>query len=451
MRPLLLLCLLAVAAPAAAAAPATSTTQSGASPRFALPFIEDDIGRAMAEGREKQLPVFVEMWAPWCHACRSMRAFVFTDSALVPQASRYVWLSVDIEQAKNAAFRKRTGVSAVPTYFVVDPDSESVAIRWVGGASVGQLEKLLSDGEAAVRGGHVSTPAYQALIEADRLYGKEDHAGAADAFERALASAPEDWPDYARAVESRMFALSSAKRPLAAVQQAIAAWPKLSATSSAATLAAGGLDAALSLPAEHAQRKAWVARFESACRELVGARERFPADDRSGVYFSLESAREAAGDSTGARALMVEHLSMLDREADAARTPHERTVFDSHRVSLAMVLGTFERVVASLEQSQREFPDDYNPPARLALAFKAMKRWPEAKVASDRALALVYGPRQFVVLDARIALHRDMADAAGVRHWVTESLKRAKAMPADQRSERTIARYEKQAAEFAAP
>ena len=30
-----------------------------------LPWIEDDYGRAMAMGRERQLPVFVESWAPW--------------------------------------------------------------------------------------------------------------------------------------------------------------------------------------------------------------------------------------------------------------------------------------------------------------------------------------------------------------------------------------------------
>ncbi len=465
MRPLLLSCLLALAAPAAAApAPparpaasataasaAASTAHGGASPSFALPFIDNDFGRAMAAGRETQRPVFVEMWAPWCHACRSMRAFVFTDSALVPQAGRYVWLSLDIEQERNAAVRKRLGVSAVPTYFIMDPDSERVAIRWVGGASVAQLERLLADGEAAVRGGGESGPAYQALTEADRLYGREDHAAAADAFARALAAAPADWPAYARAVESRMFALASSDRPEEAVRQAVEAWPRLAGTASAATLAASGLDAALDLPAGHAERAALIARFEEKCRALVTARERFQADDRSGVYFSLEAAREDAGDSTGARALMEEHLAMLDAEAAAASSPHQRTVFDSHRVSLAIALGRFDTIVPSLERSERDFPGDYNPPARLALAYRAMKRWPEAKAASDRALALVYGPRQFVVLDARIAIHRDLGDAAGVRHWVTESLRRARAMPADQRSERTIARYEKQLAELPSP
>ena len=31
----------------------------------ALPFIEDDYPRALAESRSRKLPIFVEAWAPW--------------------------------------------------------------------------------------------------------------------------------------------------------------------------------------------------------------------------------------------------------------------------------------------------------------------------------------------------------------------------------------------------
>jgi hypothetical protein len=31
----------------------------------ALPFIEDDYPRALAEARSKKVPIFVEAWAPW--------------------------------------------------------------------------------------------------------------------------------------------------------------------------------------------------------------------------------------------------------------------------------------------------------------------------------------------------------------------------------------------------
>jgi hypothetical protein len=30
-----------------------------------LPFVEDDYPRALAEARERNLPLFIEAWAPW--------------------------------------------------------------------------------------------------------------------------------------------------------------------------------------------------------------------------------------------------------------------------------------------------------------------------------------------------------------------------------------------------
>jgi hypothetical protein len=38
---------------------------SGPAAKPALPFIEDDYPRALAEARARKLPIFVEMWAPW--------------------------------------------------------------------------------------------------------------------------------------------------------------------------------------------------------------------------------------------------------------------------------------------------------------------------------------------------------------------------------------------------
>ncbi len=33
--------------------------------KSALPFIEDDYAKALAEARTRQVPIFVEAWAPW--------------------------------------------------------------------------------------------------------------------------------------------------------------------------------------------------------------------------------------------------------------------------------------------------------------------------------------------------------------------------------------------------
>jgi hypothetical protein len=56
LRLALLLSLAPVAALASAKSPA---------PVHALPFIENDYARALAEAKAKKLPLFVEAWAPW--------------------------------------------------------------------------------------------------------------------------------------------------------------------------------------------------------------------------------------------------------------------------------------------------------------------------------------------------------------------------------------------------
>ncbi len=54
--------MLGIAAAAAGCAPTGPAPSVGAR---ALTFIEDDWTRALAEARERQVPLFVEAWAPW--------------------------------------------------------------------------------------------------------------------------------------------------------------------------------------------------------------------------------------------------------------------------------------------------------------------------------------------------------------------------------------------------
>src|ERR1041385_942009 len=138
-----------------------------------------------------------------------MRAYVWTDKALTRHAGRFVWLSLDMEKARNAAARKQIGIRAFPTLYVVDPSDGHVAIRWLGGASIPQLERLFDDGELAVKGG-AKGPAFEALIAADRAYGAEKFADACNSYRTALAVAPAPWPARSRAVESLFFAYSQA-------------------------------------------------------------------------------------------------------------------------------------------------------------------------------------------------------------------------------------------------
>jgi tetratricopeptide (TPR) repeat protein len=97
-----------------------------------------------------------------------------------------------------------------------------------------------------------------------------------------------------------------------------------------------------------------------------------------------------------------------------------------------------------LEASERDFPDDYNPPARLALAYRAMKKYDKALAASDRALRHAYGPRKLVILQARARIYADMGDPQAAKKTLEEALAWAEALPKEQVSERQIAALKKQ-------
>ena len=367
-----------------------------------------------------------------------MRAYVWTDKSLTRHAGRFVWLSLDMEKAQNAAARKQLGISAFPTFYVVDPSDGHVALRWLGGMSLAQLERILDDGELAVKGGGQG-PALEALIAADRAYGAEKHAEACDQYLRALAAAPANWPAYGRAVESLMFAYSQADSLQPSLRAADAAWPKLRGTPSAATVAALALDAATQLPDSVAGRAAALERYEAACREvLTDPKLSLTGDDRSGIYFSLESAREAVHDSAGVRKLQDEHLAMLEDYAARATTAEQRATYDSHRLSLYIELGKPQAAVPMLQQSRKDFPEDYNPPQRLATAYKSMKQWPDALAASDVALPLAYGPRQFLVLNTRADIQLGMADTTAAKATLTDALAKAEKMPEGLKSPGTI-------------
>lgn len=72
MRPhiaaLSLALVVALSAPAAAAparAASAAKPKNAAAPHLALPFIQDDYTRALAEARARKVPLFIEAWAPW--------------------------------------------------------------------------------------------------------------------------------------------------------------------------------------------------------------------------------------------------------------------------------------------------------------------------------------------------------------------------------------------------
>ena len=371
-----------------------------------------------------------------------MRAYVFTDKALQRYAGQFVWLSLDVEKAENAQYRKKYATDALPMFFVLDPKTEKAALRWVGGATVPQLQKILADGAAAVkgtgRGGETS------LARADRLYGEGNYEQAAAAYREAIAKAPAGWVPYGRSVESLLFALYQTKDYVGCAKVARDAYPRLSRTSSAANVAASGLSCALELPKTDPSRAEIVASFAQDSRAILTAPRRdIAADDVSAVYETLASEREDAGDEAGQKKVLRERATFLEAAAAKARTPDARAVFDSHRLGTYLDLKEPERAIPMLQASERDLPGDYNPPARLAVAYRAMKKYDDALAASDRALAKAYGPRKLGILQTRSDIYKEMGNLPEARKAMQQAVELAESLPEGQRSEKSIASLKK--------
>jgi tetratricopeptide (TPR) repeat protein len=368
-----------------------------------------------------------------------MRAFVFTDEALRAQAGRFVWLAIDTEREGNAPVVRKYPIDAWPTFMVVDPRDERVALRWVGGATAPQLQKLLDDARNAVAAPPPGSGVEAAFARAERLYGARDFAAAAAAYQEALKLAPSGWPRYGRAAESLVFALGMSGGCSTTLKLAGELLARVRHTSSSLVIADSALGCALGLPEGDAARAPQVAEFERAAREAVADPALVAAaDDRSSVYGDLVQARKDAHDEAGARATAAEWAAFLEREAAKAATPDARTVFDSHRLTAYVEMGDPQRAIPMLEQSERDFPRDYNPPARLAFVYLRLKRWDQGVAAAGRALALAYGPRRIRILDTRAELLKGRGDLDQARATLKEALGAAEKLPEGQRSQGMI-------------
>ena len=116
------------------------------------------------------------------------------------------------------------------------------------------------------------------------------------------------------------------------------------------------------------------------------------------------------------------------RGAARAASPAARVVFDSHRVEAYLELGQPELALPMLEQSERDFPDDYNTPSRLAKVNLALGRLDLARAAIERAETRVYGPRKLRVAwlkaDILVAMEKPKEAEQGSprpRRWAKSS------------------------------
>ena len=409
-----------------ATAPVASAHRPTAPPG-AIPFLEDDYPRALAEARAKHVPIFVDAWAPWCHTCASLRTFVLQDPKLAPVAARFVWLAIDTERESNAAFVKKFPLEFWPTLWVLDAETERPILKWPGSLTTPELLTLLDDAALASERKSTGGEAGAALLRGDQAAADAKHDEAITAYRQALAIAPSDWARRGRGVDALATQLAT-NDPSACLALAETELPKLPLGTNAANVVTTGLGCATKLP--KGTPVAGSALADAA--EKMAADRAVPilADDRSGLFDALNDWLHAQGEpakdrrATNARAW----AAMLEEQAKAAPSKEARVVFDAHRMSAYFALGELTRARAMVVESEKDFPTDYNHPARLARIDLELKRLDDAQAAIGRALALAYGPRRLRLheLEARILTAK--GDPAGAKRALTTAVKEGASM-----------------------
>jgi len=403
------------------------TPTPNAPPPPTISFIEDDWARALTEGKRTHRSIFVDAWAPWCHTCSSMRVFVFADPALATAVGAdFVWASIDTEKPSNAAFVEAHPMEAWPTLFVVQPEDETTVLKWAGSATTAELVVLLED--VAAHDGKSGGEAAAAFLRGERAAAEEKHDVAIDELRAALTNAPPDWPRRSRVVEALVGELTAAQKWGACVELAVTELPDLPSGTSRANVAVAALACGEELPKKAKERVDVPVIADIVARMAADKGRTLLADDRSSLFEALVDWRQSIGDAAAAKTAATAWATFLEDEAAHAKTKEERSVFDAHRLLAYLALGEPARALPMLQQSEQDFPNDYNPPARLARVYFELGRLDDALAAIDRALARVYGPRTLRVAAQKADILQKQGKKAEARAALEEALDATKSL-----------------------
>lgn len=424
--------------PAGAATAVKPDPCAGAEAHGPLAWFEDDYAGARACAEATDRPVVIDMWAPWCHTCLSMKHTVLVDKGLAPLADRFVWLAVDTDREANAPAVERFPPVAWPTFFVISPQDEAVQARYVGAASVDQFRDFLTQGEQAHidrRGGQGGLPEGSPLLgvrHGDRAANAGRLEEAAGAYREALERAPADWFRRPDVLVSLINVLADLEDWTGCAALAADNMDHTGRSASAADFAYYAKVCAAELDDE-AEKKALLARAKARLAGLIEDTEApLALDDRSEAMRILREVHLALGEKDAADALARRQRAVLDAAAANAKTPFEAMTYNWPRAEVYSYLGVPGELVADLKKSVADLPNEYDPPYRLAWIYAQTGELALALDMANRALGLAYGPRKTRVASLIVDLHEARGDAKAQADAQAELVKVYESLPEGQ-------------------
>ena len=398
----------------------------------ALPWFEDDYPKALAAAKAKNVPLFVDASAIWCHTCKAMRAFVLDDSSL-PKAN-FVWTTFDVEKESNADVAKKYPANVLPTFFVVDPTDESVHGRWEGAGTVPQMRGFLQDARKSIELAHAGSlkpdDPVALLLAGHRAEMQANHDEAEKNFVGAIAGAPTGWSRLPDA----LLALIVARRRGGKIDACLALAADTLATErlGRSSVLADFSDTALSC-ARKSQLSAIVTKVRTLVAQKVLAVATDPAapmspDDRGDALRMVWDAKDDMGDHTAALDAAKLRLDVLEKAAKAAPGPDIAETYDGARMETLEFLGRPQDAIGFLTEHEQALATEYNPSHRLAHVYYALGKYPDALAAIDRAISRAWGARKGQMFTKKADILQKMGKKAEAKAALHDALKLYKSL-----------------------
>ena len=419
-----------------------------------MAWIADDYPSALACAKQKKVPLVLDLWAPWCHTCLSMQTTVFVDPSFAADKDKFVFASLDTDREANAPALAKLSISAWPTFYVVNSTDEVVLARYVGSSTVEQFHDFLDAGARATTGSIAAADAH--LLSAERALAVKDYPAAETELLATIDKAPTAWHRRPSVLNSLI--LTKWKRfDLAGCMDIAEKY--LDQTGNTST-ASDFLVTAMSCADAYKPTSTTAADPVKPLRQHAVARWKqlladpgalLSVDDRSDAMASLRETLDTLGDKAGAKATAEAQRKLLDDAAAKAASPIAAMTFNWPRAEVYVYLGKPLELVPALEKSAADLPKEYDPPARLGWIYWKANKLDDAATWTDKALALVYGPRKGRLLIQRADIAAAAGDHAKERTLRDQAIKLYEGLPASQQNPDALQQARQGLAAMASP
>lgn len=357
---------------------------------------------------------------------------------LVRYAGQFVWLELSYDEPRNSEFLSRYGANATPTFFVIDPQNETVAAMQPGVMSLAELQQFLERGAAVVLATK-QTPADAALRRGDTLIAQQP-AEAAKSYQQALTLAPAHSVQGDLAQASLVQSLMDSKQWQQCAETAARAASGMKPGVLFVRTVVGGMWClALADPAS------WVDIQLKTLQPLAETALSLPdtvRDHRDSIYRTLMYIEVARKNQPAALKWGGRWLAELD--AITPRSDDERSALDIARVENVQIAGDPARILPALLASEKAMPNNYIASLRLAQMELAAKRYEQAIAACDRGLARGPGAvGRSWLLQIKAGTLQAKGQTAEARTVLQDALEAAQQIPSSDSRENNMAMIRK--------